>query len=100
MLNVKGEISAKKKLLQTPVSSEAETETQDGIKKDEKGVCLLLRNYMAATFSRLAIASYHTMGYSSTFYHNTHSSIVGSKPLSHFCGRHSNIASAFRAVWA
>ena len=29
-----------------------------------------------------------------------HSSIVGSKPLSHSCGQISNIASAFRAVWA
>ena len=29
-----------------------------------------------------------------------HSSVVGSKPLSHSCGQNSNIASAFRAVWA
>ena len=29
-----------------------------------------------------------------------HSSIVGSKPLSQSCGRNSNAASTFRAVWA
>ena len=29
-----------------------------------------------------------------------HSSIVGSKPLLQSCGRNSNVASAFRAVWA
>ena len=28
-----------------------------------------------------------------------HSSIFGSKPLSHSCGQNSNVASAFRAVW-
>ena len=44
------------------LSSEAETETQDGIKKDEKGVCLLLRNYLAATVSSLAIALHNTLG--------------------------------------
>ena len=29
-----------------------------------------------------------------------HSSIVGSKPLSHLCGRNTNVASASRAIWA
>ena len=33
-------------------------------------------------------------------FNQDHSSIVGSKPLSHSCGRNSDIASAFRAVLA
>ena len=31
---------------------------------------------------------------------SSHSIMVGSKPLSHSCGQNSNVASAFRAVWA
>ena len=34
------------------------------------------------------------------FIHPYHSSIVGSKPLWQSCGRNSNVACAFRAIWA